>query len=659
MSNRLEIDGLRAIAVGAVILYHAQITIFGHQPFKGGFIGVDIFFVISGYLVTSVILKELLTSGSFSFKHYYERRIRRILPMLLSVCVLTLPLAWAYLLPDKLIYHSKSIITSIVFNSNFYAHYSGNTLGEPSYFSNPFIHTWSLSVLVQFYILFPIVLLVTSKYFRKYLIHILILGFVISLGLADWGSRNYPAFNFYVLPTRTWELLAGSILAYFEITNGKRSENKTLNLILPSIGLILIGYSILFFNDKMFYPSFYTLSPIVGVCLIIWFSDKDELITKILSTKLFVGIGLISYSLYLWHFPIFAFATIYEIEDGIVNEVIIGLVILILSITSFYFIEKPFRNKKYNLKEIFIPIITLVFILISFNFYIIKNDGIKTRFPKIFQTKLKEDNVNFFQRDNTRKVILIGDSHSMTLEFNLNEEIKKKNLSLFKFDTGMYLVGFNYVNRRNNKVQANFAENNNKIDNFLEQNKNSIVVLHHRWTWRFLETNFYNKEEYRERDNFETEYYLEPINIKTSSVKERQGYIREALLTQINKIINQGHKLILVYPVPEMGSNPLKLLFKNYLIEKKLFESSIPIYTENYEVFKKRNRFVFDILDSIENPNIYRVYPHKILCDNQIKNKCVANDEENLFYSDGDHLSIPGSKFVVNEIIKQIEKIKF
>jgi peptidoglycan/LPS O-acetylase OafA/YrhL len=115
------------------------------------------------------------------------------------------------------------------------------------------------------------------------------------------------------LPTRGWELLAGSILAYFEITNGKRSENKTLNLILPTIGLILIGHSILFFNDEMFHPSFYTLSPIIGVCLIIWFSNKDELITKILSTKLFVGIGLISYSLYLWHYPIFAFVRISDI----------------------------------------------------------------------------------------------------------------------------------------------------------------------------------------------------------------------------------------------------------------------------------------------------------------------------------------------------------
>ena len=105
------------------------------------------------------------------------------------------------------------------------------------------------------------------------------------MGLADWGSRNHPSFNFYILPTRGWELLAGSFLAYFEITNGHRSKNNTLNLILPTIGMLLIGYSILFFNDEMFHPSFYTLSPIIGVCLLIWFSNKDELITKILCTN--------------------------------------------------------------------------------------------------------------------------------------------------------------------------------------------------------------------------------------------------------------------------------------------------------------------------------------------------------------------------------------
>ena len=235
LTYRPEIDGLRAIAVVAVILYHAQITIMGHQPFKGGFIGVDIFFVISGYLITSIILKELLVTGSFSFKNFYQRRIRRILPALLLVMLASLPFAWMYLLPSSFIDFSKSILYSLGFSSNFYFHYSGQQYGAESGLLKPFLHTWSLSVEEQYYILFPIVLLITFKYFRKYLIHILILGFILSLGLADWGSRNHPSFNFYGLPTRGWELLAGSILAYFEITNDKRSENKTLNLILPTI----------------------------------------------------------------------------------------------------------------------------------------------------------------------------------------------------------------------------------------------------------------------------------------------------------------------------------------------------------------------------------------------------------------------------------------
>ena len=147
---RPEIDGLRAIAVSAVILYHAQITILGQRPFKGGFIGVDIFFVISGYLITSIILKELITTGSFSFKYFYERRVRRILPALLFVMLLSFPFAWMYLLPNDLIDFSKSILYSLGFSSNFYFHYSGQIYGAVSGLLKPFLHTWSLSVEEQF-----------------------------------------------------------------------------------------------------------------------------------------------------------------------------------------------------------------------------------------------------------------------------------------------------------------------------------------------------------------------------------------------------------------------------------------------------------------------------------------------------------------------------
>ena len=462
LTYRPEIDGLRAIAVGAVIAYHAQITILGHQPFKGGFIGVDIFFVISGYLITSIILKELVTTGSFSFKHFYERRVRRILPALLFVMLVSLPFAWMYLLTSSFVDFSKSILYSLGFSSNFYFHYSGQQYGAESGLLKPFLHTWSLSVEEQYYILFPIVLLITFKYFRKYLIHILILGFIISLGLADWSSRNHPSISFYFIHTRMWELMAGSILAYFEITKGRRSQNQTLNLILPFTGLILIGHSILFFNNKMFHPSFYTLSPIIGVCLIIWFSNKDELITKILSTKLFVGIGLISYSLYLWHYPIFAFARRTNLaQDSLFKQLILAAVIVVLSMLSYYFVEKPARNKKNIFRDIIGIVVFFISILLIFNLNIIQKDGYKNRLNFILknyeldsksyseENKNFELNYNYDNYDDRKNVLIAGNSHAEdTLEILSKTNFKNKiyfNLTSPKIRTGDYNFQIRYL----------------------------------------------------------------------------------------------------------------------------------------------------------------------------------------------------------------------
>ena len=175
-----------------------------------------------------------------------------------------------------------------------------------------------------------------------------------------------------------------------------------------------------------------------------------------------------------------------------------------------------------------------------------------------------------------------------------------------------------------------------------------------------METFFDNEEGYKEgnRDNLEFKSYLEPINTKTSSLKERQQYIKEGLISQINKITKQGHKLVLVYPVPEVGVEPYRYLFKKYILNKNVFKNSIPVFSGSYEVYKKRNKLIFEILDSIKNENIYRVYPHSYFCDKQIKNRCVINDKNNIFYYDDDHLSIEGSKFVVDGIIKEIEKIE-
>ena len=669
---RPEIDGLRAIAVGAVIFYHAQITIFGQQLFKGGFIGVDIFFVISGYLITSIILKELLTTGSFSFKFFYERRVRRILPVLLFVMLVTVPFSWMYLLPSSYIDFSKSILYSLGFSSNFYFWFTGEQYGAESTLLMPFLHTWSLSVEEQFYILFPIALLITFRYFKKYIIHILILGFTISLGLADWGSIHHPSFNFYVLPSRGWELLAGSILAYFEITLGHRSQHRILNRILPFIGLFLIVHSILFFNDKMFHPSFYTLSPIIGVCLLIWFSNKDELITKILSTKLFVGVGLISYSLYLWHYPIFSFARKTEFVQGsLFNKLMFLLVILLISIFSYYFVERPTRNKKNKFKFIVILILISISILVFVNINIIQKDGYKNRLPEIFQKNLSEtpcellknsDGKNChsnigckFNTSSNKKVYIIGDSHMASLSFDLKNRLVNKNYQFITISLGcLFTVGFDLVNDKTGEISDICNDINfKKIKQILKKDKNSIIIFGGRFPLWLSEEYFDNQEGGKEKENAVASNQIISLG--------RYDTIQMSFQNEISEI-SKNHKIILIYPIPEVGWNvPNKLnnifLKKNKNVNKKNININEYI-TTSYQVYKNRTKSSFELLDNIEGKNIYRVYPHTLFCDTKIKNRCITHDDKNIFYADDDHPSLKGAEMINDLIIKKIDKIE-
>jgi peptidoglycan/LPS O-acetylase OafA/YrhL len=642
LTYRPEIDGLRAIAVGAVILYHAQITILGHQPFKGGFIGVDIFFVISGYLITSIILKELITTGTFSFKHFYERRVRRILPALLFVMLVSLPFAWMYLLPSSFVDFSKSILYSLGFSSNFYFHYSGQIYGAESGLLKPFLHTWSLSVEEQFYILFPIVLLVTFKYFRKYLINILILGFVISLGLADWGSRNHSSFNFYVLPTRGWELLAGSILAYFEIILGHRSKNKTLNLILPSIGLFLIGHSILFFNDKMFHPSFYTLSPIIGVCLIIWFSNKDELITKILSTKLFVGVGLISYSLYLWHYPIFAFAKIENIKIFENNIYIYIFFSLVLSIFSFYVIERPFRNSKHRFKKQFIIISIITITIIVFTTTIIKFGGFieriderllyenfdgRKKYKNIFDKCHKKFDIKsdefckFGNFENNKNLYLVGDSHAVTLLFDLKEKLNNKEYNLISMTRPGHIFKIDTISDEITYQQKRL--------NKLNEIKNSIVVLFSWYNANFTEERF-KKNKYFEFD----------LEVKSYSK------FFENLIENNNQIFFIKPNPVILNPLWNYGNGASLNELKRFNLED--FKEPKFKYLESLKEF---NEFI----QKLDNPKINLIDLENIFCD---EIWCYSIKDGKILIVDDDHPSLESAEMINDLIMKEIKKIE-
>jgi len=667
---RPEIDGLRTIAVFSVILYHAQINILGHDFFKGGFIGVDIFFVISGYLITSLILKEFINTGNFSFIGFYQRRVRRILPALFFVILLSLPLAWFILLPTSFISFAKSILYSLGFSSNFYFLYSGLEYSSQASLLKPFLHTWSLSVEEQFYIFFPIILIISIKLFKKYTFYLLVLIIFLSLFYADYSSQQNPIFSFYFTLTRVWELLIGSILAYVEVHHSRKSSNTLINQTVTALGLFLILHSIIFYNDQANNPSFYTLIPIMGTCFIIWFSHKKEIVTLILSSKIFVGFGLISYSLYLWHFPIFAFARSTEfIQGDIIKKLFVGILVIILSIITYFFIEKPFRNKKITSIKFLLNsiIISLVFI-VAFNSIIILNNGFENRHPRMIteinispwnllrdsNKNLCHDNLDFctFNDVKKNKIFLIGDSHMSSIMNDLKDKTQKENFSFTTMTQKcLGIPEFNFVNDSDKILkfcQSNYYE---KALKKISINSNNIIIFGGRFPL-YLSGNEFLKKKLGPGIKLKEWHKLKH---ELGVLTPEQGYRKF-----IKDLLQKDNFVILIYPIPEIGFDPLEKL-KN--LDKKIFQEIInnntgEFLTTNYEFYKERAKKSFDLLDSIKHKNILRVYPHKLFCNTIIVNKCLIHDSKNLFYADSHHPSIKSSELINDLIMKKIRLIK-
>lgn len=345
---RAEIDGLRALAVIPVILFHA-----GFSSFSGGFVGVDVFFVISGYLITSIIVLEL-QQGKFSVLNFYERRARRILPALFCVLASCLPFAWLILYPHDLKEFSDSLIAVAAFASNIYFWRNSSYFDTASEL-RPLLHTWSLAVEEQYYTIVPIILIMAWRFGRRW-IGLGLAVAVMSLLMAQWGSHNAPSLTFYLLPTRFWELLLGAAVAYYFTSVRPREEiNPTFRQVGSAIGLCCIVYSIVFFDKQTPFPSFYTLIPTVGAALIIFYANNQTLVGQLLSNKLMVGIGLISYSAYLWHQPLFAFTRQYYLEEpSLLLFALLSLISMGLAYWSWKFVELPLRHSRYSRKIVFV-----------------------------------------------------------------------------------------------------------------------------------------------------------------------------------------------------------------------------------------------------------------------------------------------------------------
>jgi peptidoglycan/LPS O-acetylase OafA/YrhL len=362
MNYRREIDGLRALAVLPVILFHA-----GFELFSGGFVGVDVFFVISGYLITTIILAEL-EQEKFSIVNFYERRARRILPALFLVMLFCLPFAWVLLTPADLNSFAKSLIAVPLFVSNIFFWRDGGYF-ETAAELKPLLHTWSLAVEEQYYVLFPLFLMFFWKLGKRWILATLIFVFLASVTLAQWGSYAKPVASFYLLPTRGWELLIGAFSALYLSTENRKEFSKILSDFLGWLGVALILYAVFAFSKATPFPGLYALIPTLGTALIILFATQQTTVGKFVGNNLFVGLGLISYSAYLWHQPVLAFARHWSTELDQLLILLLVTLVLLISYLSWRFIEQPFRSKaKFNRKFVFTSsfLVGLIFIFTGY-----------------------------------------------------------------------------------------------------------------------------------------------------------------------------------------------------------------------------------------------------------------------------------------------------
>lgn len=391
---RREIDGLRAVAVLPVILFHA-----GFSTFSGGFVGVDVFFVISGYLITGLIAAELET-GTFSLAAFYERRARRILPALFLVVLVCLPAAFLWMAPGDLATLGNAMTAVAIFASNV-LFYRTSGYFDPDADLNPLLHTWSLAVEEQYYVFYPLLLWVVWRLGRPLLLFSLSLGFILSLVAAQWASRVYPPAAFYLLPTRGWELLLGGLVALWQLPRADPAH--IVSELASAAGLAMIIGAVFLFNALTPSPSIYTVIPTFGTALILMAATPATLVGRLLGTRLLVGIGLVSYSAYLWHQPLIAFVTYTSPDEP--SRALLGALCamsLLLAVVSWKLVESPFRDRtRFSRSHIFRQAVVGSVIMLMLGLLVSKSGGFESYYYNSRLTPLERQNYRFIKEQSS------------------------------------------------------------------------------------------------------------------------------------------------------------------------------------------------------------------------------------------------------------------
>ena len=670
MKYRSEIDGLRAVAVIPVILFHA-----GFELFSGGFVGVDIFFVISGYLITSILIADI-ANKRFSILSFYESRARRILPALFFVMLVCIPFSVYFFPPSELkdFFQSLVAVNFFSFYMFFWLEFNGGYFA-PDSFDNPLLHTWSLAIEEQFYLLFPIFLISAWRFGKSKVFWMIVIFTAVSLALSEWGWRNKPQANFYFAPTRAWELLAGSIAAFVVQKHGVKNNN-----FLSLLGFVAIVFSIFFYNERTPFPSLYTLVPVLGATMLILYADKETIVAQLLSVKVLVGMGLISYSAYLWHQPMFVFTEAQMFRQlHFYESILIVIATFSLAYLSWRFIENPFRNKLFTKKQIFF-MASLMFVLFSFlgtayHFQIIPNKlialewgGVSRDLPKKFSGLI--DNGKECSGRNPidscitspgtqPQLVLLGDSHATVLVQAAGFlQDNGFNFSLVDMSKGgcPFFIGLNTY--KYGKIRDGCKKTYQKERlNYLKSLAPSLVILHSRLPLYLHDSGFDNSIGglEPERNN------LVGIN-GDETLNERLDLYRKSLTMGIEELIKAGHEVFINTPIPPVGWNTLKRLTRYWTINKgnriEIDEirnfMSVP-----RPAVKERQELVSGLILELNNMfDELKVFdPKNLLCDES--NCHSVSSSGDILYVDRDHLSFDGAVLIMRNFLERTDWFKF
>ena len=530
------------------------------------------------------------------------------------------------------------------------------------------LHLWSLSIEEQFYIFFPIIFFLVYKYYNKRIYTLIFIFFVSSLLFATLIHKGHSSFNYYLLPSRIFELITGSFLAIVKFK--KLLKNKSICNFLTTLGFGIIILSFFYFDKNTAHPSIKTLIPIFGIFLVMLFYNKNSLIKNLLTNKILVYIGLISYPLYLWHWPILAISKILHNNLNEFSKFVILIIVFLFSIFTYHVIEKPIRtNVKINLRTLNIKIGLSIIFIIIFCAIGIANNGFNKNFPE-FIVKLDKNffyesnsikNFKIYNNNSKKNIILIGDSHAYSLGPYVKKMSKKLDYNYAQIIKNGCppIVNLNRVNKKNFKVfnDCDIDYQNKRLDFIKKIPGEKIVIIMGHYSILINEHIFQLNKNNKHRD---IKDFFQNTNNNLNNKAIRNEAIKTEFLNLLKNLSVENIQTILVYPVPEMTDHIIKNILKN-LRQKDFFLrkpiNSIETISLHQDEYKIRNQLVFDIFNQ-KNDLTKRVYPHKLFCDQQIKNHCVANLNKEIFYRDSVHLSAAGAKLLVNEIEKVVPALK-